>query len=310
MGNPAPKMFDEAMLARRRDRAMGLGFSGHGDVLWRRVVEHLEDRLADVTRQFPRAAIVGTGAGLIAQAIQGRAGAEALTQADPSPRMAAAARAAAPDAETIVDACTVLPLPPGGADLAVSAMMLHWQNDPVGHLIQLRHALAPDGLALVALLGGETLSELRVALAQAEAEVTGGLSPRVAPMGEVRALGSLLQRAGFALPVADTDRLTLSYASPRALMEDLRAMGETNILADRLRRPTRRAVFARAEEIYRESFTQPDGRIPASFEIVLLTGWAPGPDQPQPLRPGSARTRLADALGTIEVPTGEKPGQG
>lgn len=308
MAETRPDLFESAALARRRDRAMRLGFAGGADFLWREVAAEVAARLGEVLRPFPRAAVIGTGAGAIATALRGRAGAERLVQLDPSPLMARAAAEAAPESETVADPCETLPLTPGGFDLAVSALMLHWTNDPVGHLIQLRHALKPDGLMLAALFGGETLHELRAALATAEAEVAGGLSPRVAPMGEIRALGGLLQRAGFAMPVADSFRLTADYASALDLMHDLRAMGETNILAARPRHATRLGVLLRAAKIYATTHARPDGRIPATFEIVFLTGWAPGPDQPKPLRPGSAKMRLADALGTAERSTGEKPG--
>lgn len=196
----------------------------------------------------------------------------------------------------------VLDLVPGGHDLVIHAMGLHWANDPVGQLVQCRRALRPDGLLIAPLFGGQTLAELRVALAEAEAEVTGGLSPRVVPMGEIRDLGGLLQRAGFALPVADSFTQTVMYRDIFHLMADLRAMGEGNALAARLRRPTRRAVFLRTAEIYARTYARADGRIPATFEIVVLTGWAPDPGQQKPLRPGSAAQRLADALGAAETP--------
>ncbi|MCC1493106.1 SAM-dependent methyltransferase [Cognatishimia sp. F0-27] len=206
-----------------------------------------------------------------------------------------------PGARIIADTET-LALERGGHDLVIHALALHWANDPVGQLIQCRHALRPDGLLLTLCFGGQTLQELRAALGQAEIEVTGGLSPRIAPMGEIRDLGALLQRAGFALPVADSWPLTVRYASALHLMRDLRAMGETNALDARLRQPTRRAVLLRAAELYAETYAGEDGRIPASFEIITLTGWAPDASQPQPLRPGSATARLADALGTTEAP--------
>ena len=187
----------------------------------------------------------------------------------------------------------VLDLQEGAHDLVVHAMSLHWANDPVGQLIQCRRALKPDGLLLAVAFGGRSLQDLRASLATAEAEVAGGLSPRVAPMAEIRDLGGLLQRAGLALPVADNLLQRVTYADPLALMRDLRAMGEANALDARLRHPTRPGVIARAAEIYPR---QPDGRIAAVFELIFLAGWAPAPDQPQPLRPGSATHRLADAL--------------
>jgi SAM-dependent methyltransferase len=199
----------------------------------------------------------------------------------------------------------VLALEPGAHDLVIHALCLHWANDPVGQLVQARRALRPDGLLLGVLFGGSSLQELRAALAQAEADLTGGLSPRVLPMAEIRDLGALLQRAGLALPVADRLPLDLRYRDPLALMRDLRAMGETNAMAARPRRPLRRQVLARACEIYAESFVHPGGGIRASAEMIFLTGWAPDPSQPQPLRPGSASARLADALGTRETPLGD-----
>lgn len=186
-------------------------------------------------------------------------------------------------------------------DLVVHAMCLHWANDPVGQLIQCRRALRPDGLFLGIFFGGETLHELRSALAQAEADITGGLSQRVAPMGEIRDLGALLQRAGFSLPVADTTLLTASYNGALALMRDLRAMGEGNALAGRSRNLMRRSVLGRACDVYADHFSDQDDRVQATFELITLTGWAPDESQPQPLRPGSATARLADALGTKET---------
>lgn len=187
-------------------------------------------------------------------------------------------------------------------DLVIHAMGLHWANDPVGQLVQARRALKPDGLFLGILLGGQTLSELRSALAQAESDLRGGLSARVAPMAEIRDLGAVLQRAGFALPVADSFTLTATYSNALELMRDLRAMGEANALTMRPRGLTRRDVILRACEVYQKSFGGADGRIPATFEIITLTGWSPHEDQPKPLRPGSASTRLADALGANERP--------
>lgn len=204
-----------------------------------------------------------------------------------------------PGAKVVSDTDT-LALDPGAHDLVLHAMSLHWANDPVGQLIQCRRALKPDGLFMAALAGGQTLNELRASLAQAETEVAGGLSPRVLPMADIRALGDLLIRASFALPVADNLVLNTTYTTPRALMLELRRMGEGNALSDRLRRPTSPAVMRRAERIYREMFSTGDNRVKATFELVFLLGWAPDPSQPQPLRPGSAVSRLADALGAQE----------
>ena len=209
-----------------------------------------------------------------------------------------------PGAHIVPDDDT-LALEPEAHDLVVHAMALHWANDPVGQLIQARRALRQDGLLLAAMLGGRTLSELRAALAEAEARVSGGLSPRVAPMGEVRDVGALLQRAGFALPVADVTTLRVSYQTAFRLMRDLRAMGEQNALRQRRRSATPRALFAEAARVYAEGYPAPEGRIHATFEVVWLTGWAPAPTQPQPLRPGSASARLADAFGASERPAGD-----
>ncbi|WP_212522880.1 methyltransferase domain-containing protein [Actibacterium sp. MT2.3-13A] len=202
----------------------------------------------------------------------------------------------------IVDDDEVLDLEQGTHDLVIHALCLHWANDPVGQLVQCRRALRPDGLFLAVLFGGRTLHELRASLAEAETRLAGGLSPRVAPMGEIRDLGALLQRAGFALPVADAAPLTATYETALHLMHELRAMGEGNALAGRHRRFAPRALFAEAARVYAETYGTPDGRIPATFEMIVLTGWAPDDSQPKPLRPGSAAARLADALNTDEAP--------
>lgn len=291
-----PELFDFASLAQRRDRAVGLGFA---DFLYREVAGLVAERLGEVKRDFRDVALIGTGAGAMTAALPPEA---QLTALDPSPRMAGTGGA--------VMSGETLPLKAEAHDLAISALILHHLNDPVGHLIQLRRALQPDGLMLTALFGGQTLSELRVSLAEAEAQIEGGLSPRVTPMGEIRDLGALLQRANFAMPVADSERFDVTYASPLDLMRELRAMGETNILSARRRQPMRRETLMRACEIYAQHFGTPEGRVRATFEVIFLTGWAPGPDQPEALRPGSAKARLADALGTDEISAGEKPDGG
>ncbi|MEM1362316.1 MAG: methyltransferase domain-containing protein [Pseudomonadota bacterium] len=206
-----------------------------------------------------------------------------------------------PDAQVCADSAT-LSLTEASHDLIVHAMALHWADDPVGQLVQCRRALRPDGLFLAAFFGGQTLADLRRVLAQAESDLRGGIAPRVAPMAEIRDLGGLLQRAGFALPVADSITLQASYLSLTDLMRDLRAMGETNALASRDRRPLPRGVLTQAESYYRRIASSEDGRLIARFELILLTGWAPHQSQPQALRPGSAKTRLADALGGQETP--------
>ncbi len=278
-----PNLFDTDLLARRRARAARLGVA---DFLHRAVAGEISERLREVKRSFTSPAVIGPQPGIWAEAL-------------------AAAGIAPP--RTVADG-DMPALGEGAHDLVVHGLALHWANDPVGELVQARRALRPDGLFLAALFGGETLAELRAALAEAEIETLGGLSPRVAPMGEIRDLGSLLQRAGFALPVADSRRFDVSYRSAVDLMRDLRAMGETNVLRDRLRRPMRREMLARAVAIYAERFPAPDGRVRAGFDVIVLTGWAPGPGQQQPLRPGSARSRLADALGVPEQSAGERAG--
>ncbi|WP_273690907.1 methyltransferase domain-containing protein [Ketogulonicigenium vulgare] len=192
-----------------------------------------------------------------------------------------------------------LPLPGAAHDLIVLDSLLHWANDPIGLLVQARHALRPDGLLIAPLFGGQTLHQLRAALAEAEVALTGGLSPRVLPMGEIRDLGALLQRAGLALPVADSVTLEVTHPHVFALAADLRGMGEQNALAARLRRPTPRTLFLRTAQIMNDRFSDVDGKIRSTFEIVFLTGWAPSPDQPQPLRPGSARHHLSEVLARL-----------
>lgn len=217
------------------------------------------------------------------------------------------APAPATAADTLADE-EALPFAPESFDLVVSVLSLHAVNDLPGALVQIRRVLKPDGLFLAALFGGETLRELRAAFGAGEMQVLGGVSPRVAPFGDVRALGALLQRAGFALPVADSDRTTVNYREFRTLVRDLRAMGETNVLVQRDARPLRREVLAATLANYAANHADPDGRLTATFDVVYLTGWAPHESQQQPLRPGSAKARLADALGTQERSAGEKAG--
>jgi len=211
------------------------------------------------------------------------------------------------DTLAVVADAEALPFRDASLDLVVSFLALQFVNDLPGTLIQIRRALKPDGLLLAALAGGDTLIELRQAFAAAEAEIEDGVSPRVAPFSDVRDMGALLQRAGFALPVTDVDRIIVRYRSPLALMHDLRRMGATNPLVERSRRPLKRAILLRMMEIYAERFSDPDGRVRATFEIVWLSGWAPHVSQQKPLAPGSARQRLADALGTRET---KLPGDG
>ena len=214
-----------------------------------------------------------------------------------------------PNARIVPDA-DLLELSENSHDLIIHALALHWANDPVGQLVQCLRALKPDGLFLGLMFGGQTLTQLRSALAGAEALVSGGLSPRVLPMGEIRDLGGLLQRAGFALPVADSLIQTVRYRDIFHLMADLRAMGEANALHQRLRHPTRRAVFTKAAQIYSDTYQDSEGRIPATFEMICLTGWAPADNQQKPLRPGSATHRLAEQLGADETPLPRGQGDG
>ena len=212
-----------------------------------------------------------------------------------------------PEAEAVADS-DVIAFAEGGYDLVVHAMALHWSNDPVGQLVQCRLALRPDGLAIACLPGGDTLVELRNAITAAELRLRGGASPRIAPMGDIRDLGGLLQRAGLALPVADRLRLKANYGTALELMLELRAMGEANALADRSRSFAPRRLFEETESHYRSGHALPDGRVPATFDLIFLTGWAPSPDQQRALRPGSAATRLADALSTVETKLGGNGG--
>ncbi|MDB5492929.1 MAG: SAM-dependent methyltransferase [Phenylobacterium sp.] len=249
-------------------------------------------------RDFPRAVELSSRGGAFREALDesaARARVGLLVEADLSAAMLGgrAGPRAAVDEEQ-------LPFAAASLDLVVSTLGLHWTNDVVGALIQIRLALKPDGLFIGALLGGATLRELRQSLVAAEAEILGGAGSRVSPFADVSDAASLLQRAGFALPVADVDRVSVSYEHPLRLLADLRQMGETSVLAERHPKPLTRALLARASEIYAERFADPDGRVPATFEIITLTGWAPHESQQQPLAPGSAKMRLAAALGTVE----------
>ena len=254
-----------------------------------------------VLRQFDLAVDLGTPTGALRRVLAEGGKVATIIAAAPyvAPRDAALGVAADEEA---------LPFADASLDLVVSALALQFVNDLPGTLIQIRRALKADGLFLAALIGGDSLSELREAFAQAESEIEGGVSPRVAPFADLREVGALLQRAGFALPVIDSDRLTVRYNSVFDLMRDLRRMGATNSLSERRRTPLKRATLMRMAEIYAARFADADGRLRATFEIVWLSGWAPHESQQKPLRPGSAKTRLADALGTKEIPTGEKPG--
>src|SRR4051812_8056598 len=290
----SPVIFDRQLLRVRRLRAAALG---PATFLLERVAEDVADRLATVLRRFERAVDLGTPTHAIRRVLAANGKVGDIIAAGPLPD--------GPDFAVAADE-EALPFKDASLDLVVSALALQFVNDLPGALIQIRRALKPDGLFLAALAGGDTLTELRQAFAAAESEVEGGLSPRVAPFADLRDLGALLQRAGFSLPVADSERITVRYDTVFALMHDLRKMGATNALAERRRKPLRRATLRRMAEIYGERFADADRRLRATFEIVWLSGWAPDASQQQPLKPGSARTRLADALNTKEIPAGEK----
>ena len=270
-----PDLTDRPTLARHRARASAF-------FLHDLAIAEIQERLTEVNKVFTAPAVVSGFAKIWGAAFPG-------------------ARVVADD--------DLLALEPGAHDLVIHGQSLHWAADPVGQLVQCRRALAPDGLMIAALFGGQTLTELRAVLAEAEAAETGGLSPRVLPMADVRDLGGLLQRAGFALPVADVLTQRVSYRDTTALMHDLRAMGEGNALTARLRHPTGRRVFQRANELYQQHFADGPNRIRATYDLIFLTGWAPAGSQPKPLRPGSAVQRLADALGAAEQPLPDRPGR-
>lgn len=268
----APQLFDRSLLRVRMDRARR---NGPATFLLDRVMEDMADRLLAVTRGFSDVAEIWPSGELLRTPI--------------AERFKSIKRVEFSESET-------LPLEPESLDLAVSALALQFANDLPGVLAQIRRALKPDGLLLAAMIGGDTLTELRQSFAAAEAECEGGVSPRVAPFADLRDVGSLLQRAGLALPVTDVDRVVVRYGSAFALMADLRRMGATNILVERRRTPTRRATMLRMAQIYAERFADPDGRIRATFDIIWLSGWAPHESQPKPLRPGSAKASLEAAV--------------
>jgi SAM-dependent methyltransferase len=291
-------IFDRRSVRLHRDRAAS-SLPRH-DFLLREIGERLVDRLDDVRRKFPVALDLGCRHGSLARDLAAR-GVEMLVQCDLSSAMlrhVSGARVAADE--------EALPFAAGSFDLVISLLNLHWVNDLPGALLQVRQALKPDGLFLAAMFGGETLKELRRAIADAEIESEGGLSPRISPFADVRDAGNLLQRAGFTLCVADVETLTVAYADPLALLVDLRGMGETNAVLQRRKTASRRATLLRAVERYGELYRDADDRFPATFQVIYLTAWAPDASQPRPLRPGSAVARLAEALGTQEIPAGDR----
>jgi NADH dehydrogenase [ubiquinone] 1 alpha subcomplex assembly factor 5 len=296
-------VFDRVLLRRRRERAARDW--DQQAFLKREIAGRLVERLDDVRRTFALALDLGSQGDEIATALGEREAVGCLVRADLGHGFARQARGPAVVADE-----EFLPFAPESFDLVVSAMDLHWVNDLPGTLIQIRRILKPDGLLLGAMLGGATLWQLRQALAAAESEVEGGLSPRVSPFADLRDAAGLLQRAGFALPVADSETIDVEYDNALALMRDLGAMGESNLVVERRRGLSRRTTLLRAAEIYGERFALPSGRVTASFEVLFLHGWAPHDSQPKPLKPGSAAHRLADALGTSELSAGEKVERG
>lgn len=294
-----PLLFDRRLLRERRAR-----FAAEiedREVLIGHVAGEIADRVAIMLRTFPRALDLGAYHGLLGRTIAELPSVGEMVYAE---SVLEYARRCPPPA--LVCDEDVLPFKDGAFNLVVSGLALHRVNDLPGSLIQIRRALAPDGLFMAAALGAAALGELRECLLEAEEEVEGGVSPRVAPFADVRAYGALLQRAGFALPVTDTEELEVVYSSPRALMHEIRALGGGNVLTARSRKPLSRRVLARAEDLYRSRYGTADGKIAATFQFVFMSGWAPDPSQQQPLKPGSARSRLADALNTTERPGGAK----
>lgn len=305
VNGPDPLLvFDRAVLRQRRARA-ARDWRGR-DFLKREIAGRLAERLGDVKRRFPLALDLGCHGDEVAAALDQPAAGDGkavdlLVRTDLG--QAFAYRAGGP---ALVADEERLPFAAASFDLVLSAMTLHWVNDLPGTLIQIARILKPDGLFLGAMLGGATLWQLRQALTAAESEIEGGLSPRVSPFADLRDAAGLLQRAGLALPVADSETIDVEYGHAMALMRDLGAMGESNLVVERRRTFTRRSTLLRAAEIYGERFALPSGRIRASFEVLFLHGWAPHASQPRPLKPGTARHRLADALGTVEASAGEK----
>ncbi|HEX4239572.1 MAG TPA: methyltransferase domain-containing protein [Xanthobacteraceae bacterium] len=289
----SPIIFDRLLQRRRRSRAAALP----ANFLLDHVAGELADRLSVVLRRFNVGVDLGTPGDAVRRSLR-RLGAGMIVGADVIAR----------GKPFVVADEEALPFRDSSLDFVVSGLALHFANDLPGVLAQIRRALKPDGLFLAALLGGETLTELRQAFAEAESEIEGGASPRVAPFADLRQIGALLQRAGFALPVTDVERVTVRYSSVFDLMHDLRRMGAANTLVARRRVPLRRTTLMQMADVYARRFADADGRIRTTFDIVWLSGWAPHPNQQQPLRPGSAKARLADALGTREISAGEKAG--
>lgn len=291
MSDPQLGPFEPRLVRQRKRRARAT--FRDAAFLHERVVADLADRLEAIPRPFPRVLALG-GGGLFSEEVRAR------------PELSARIGAILEADLDFIDP-EQLPFAPNSFELIVSSLALHWINDLPGALIQLRLALKPDGLLLASLFGGETLHELRLSLIEAESELTGGAGPRVSPFADLQDIAGLLQRAGFALPAADRDVVTVRYGEPMRLLADLRAMGETSALRERSPRALSQRILARAFEIYSERYSE-DGRVRATFEILTATGWSPHESQQKPLKPGSAKMRLADALKTEEISAGEKPG--
>ncbi|MGA0394475.1 MAG: methyltransferase domain-containing protein [Rhodospirillales bacterium] len=298
MQNPI-RIFDRAAVRRHRDRAAA-SLADHA-FLFDTVAGHLAERLDEINRTFPMALDLGCHSGQLRKHLQNRGGIEQLFQTDISPQMISRVQGAA-----LVSDEEWLPFADQSLDLIISCLNLHWVNDLPGALTQIRRALKPDGLFLGALFGGETLKELRHALTESELANEGGMSPRISPFTDVRDAGDLLQRAGFTLPLADLDTLTVSYPNALKLMTDLRGMGETNAVSERRKSFSRKETVMETARRYHELFADDEDRIPATFQVIYLTAWAPHPDQQRPLKPGSANARLANALDADEIAAGEK----
>lgn len=287
-----PRLFNRALLVRRRDRAAQL-FQEFA-FLKARVSRDLLDRLDDTTRTFRSGLELGGHDGGMTRLLQGQNKVAAMRVTDASPGMVAQATAHGLIAEVADE--EALAYAPASFDLVVSALSLHWVNDLPGALVQVRRVLEPDGLFIGALFGAGTLSELRTCLVEAESEIMGGLAPRLSPLPALSDMAALMQRAGFALPVVDRDRVTVRYDTMFGLLADLKGMGERAAFAPGMGQPLPRRVLMRAAELYAQNFRDPDGRLRATFEIIYLSGWSPAPNQPKPLKPGSAKASLADAV--------------
>lgn len=302
----APVIFDHQLLVMRKRRAMHEAkkpAARDGGFLLDQVVDDIAERLGVVERTFKAGLDLSDDDGRARQVLARSERVQKLV------RLASHQDFAKPDEDVILGTPEHLPAEPASLDLVTSALALQWVNDIPGTLVQIRRALKPDGLFIGALIGGNTLHELRDVLAMEEDEATGGISPKVAPFVDVRDFGGLLQRAGFALPVTDVDTYTVRYGNLFVLMADLRAMAATNILAHRSRKPWTKVRAVRAAQIYAQRYGDPDGRVRATFQVISFSGWAPSDIQQKPLRPGSAKTRLADALGAAEIKAGEKIGR-